>query len=98
MSAFDCTKRLAGVAQPGPDPLPFQDSEGRASASPLAIELAMGLVLSRPPLVLDALELPDGVAGDVELERGSGRGMPVVVGTPIHCDVLGLRNFEFHLG
>jgi hypothetical protein len=46
-------------------------------------------------LIAGAFELPDGVAGDVELEGSSGRGMPVF-GMP--TTVLRLRNFEFHLG
>jgi hypothetical protein len=45
--------------------------------------LATGLVLSRPPLVLDALELPDGVARDVKSETGTG-------------PILGFGNLEFN--
>jgi hypothetical protein len=42
----------------------------------------MRLVLSGPPLVLDALELPDGVTLDVEPEAGTG-------------PIPGFRNLEF---
>jgi hypothetical protein len=43
----------------------------------------MRLVLSRPPLVLNALELPDGVTVDVKPEAGTG-------------PIPGFRNLEFN--
>jgi hypothetical protein len=46
-------------------------------------------------IVAGAFELPDGVARDVEFQRGGGRGLQVAV---ILSSVLRLRNFEFHLG